>query len=313
MKENLQKIISKGIIALDESSNTMNKRLETHGIEPNLENRNSWRKIILTIPNLENYISGVILYDETFRFLYEEGIISLLTQKGINIGIKVDKGIYEYEDKKRITLGLDDLDSRLQEYSNLGCKFTKWRAVFSIKYTDDSNIELNIYQLAIYALLCLKNGIIPMVEPETLVLEGDHYIDQSYNVMKNILKKLVIIFKSMNITFENIILKINFVLPSKNYLDRYSNEDIVTLTIKLFDETLPNSLTNIAFLSGGLDPETATNLYKLIKQKKSRYNFTYSYGRAVQEDGLSIWKNTKEISFIQNTVQNRLQKLINQI
>ncbi len=309
MEENLQKIISKGIIALDESSNTMNKRLEAHGIEPNLENRNLWRKIILTIPNLENYISGVILYDETFRFLYEEGIISSLTKKGIHIGIKVDKGIYEYENKKIITLGLDDLDSRIQEYYSLGCKFAKWRAVFSIEDLDDSNIELNIYQLAIYSLICLKNRIIPMVEPETLVLEGDHDIDYSYHTMNQILIQMKKIFISMHVPFENIILKINYVLPSKPNLDKYSNDHIVNTTLKLFDETLPNSLINLAFLSGGLDPETATNLYKLIKHKKSRYNLTYSYGRAVQEEGLKMFGSNKIFEEIQTKLKSRLIRL----
>lgn len=311
MKEKLKNIIAKGIIALDESSNTMNRRLEAHDIELNLENRNLWRKIILTIPNLENYISGVILYDETLKFLYEEGIISSLIKKGVSIGIKVDKGIYEYENKKRITLGLDDLDSRMQEYHSLGCKFAKWRAVFSLDDIDDSNIELNIYHLAIYSIICLKYGVIPMVEPETLVLDGDHDINDSFEIMKGILQKLVQIFDLMNIPFENIILKINYVLPSKTRLNNYSNEDIITSTIMLFEETLPDTLSNIAFLSGGLDPETATNLYRLIKQKDSRYNFTYSYGRAVQEEGLSIWRNAKENRVIQNTIQNRLKKLLN--
>ena len=291
----------KGILAADESNPTCGKRFESIGVDSTFENRNEYRDMLMSADEIENYISGVIMFDETFRqsTVCENKIKfpEYLSSKGIVPGIKVDKGAKDLAGLKneKITEGLDGLRERLQEYFSLGARFAKWRAVIDI---DDSMpsigcILANTHALARYAALCQENGLVPIVEPEVL-MDGDHNINRCYDVTCQTLDILFEQLSYQNILLEGIVLKPNMVISGLKCSEQASIEEVADLTVKCFKEYVPNEVSGIAFLSGGQSSDVATYHLNQMNKKYSDlpWNLTFSYGRALQQDALNTWSGT---------------------
>ena len=294
----------KGILAADESNPTCGKRFESIGVESTYENRNEYRDMLLGSENIENFISGVIMFDETFRqsttCSNKTPFPDYLLSKGIIPGIKVDKGAKDlaWFQNEKITEGLDGLRDRLKEYFILGARFAKWRAVINI---DDSMpslsaIEANTHALARYAALCQENGIVPIVEPEVL-MDGNHNIDRCYEVTCQTLDILFDQLSKYNVMLEGIVLKPNMVI-SGLLCDEQANVDkVADLTVKCFKENVPESVGGIAFLSGGQSSDVATKHLNCMnkKYKDLPWNLTFSYGRALQQDALNAWAGSNRV------------------
>ena len=298
-----QKMVAKGkgILAADESNPTCKKRFDTINIESTFESRNEYRDLLLTSDNLENYISGVIMYDETFRqsTTCDKKIPfpDYLASKGILPGIKVDMGTSDLAGAhpgEKVTSGLDGLDGRLAEYYDLGAKFAKWRAVITIgenpAMPSIGCIEANTHALARYAALCQKNSIVPIVEPEVL-MDGGHDINRCYDVT---CKTLDILFKQLenqNVMLEGIVLKPNMVISGLDCPNQASVSEVAELTVKCFKQYVPSSVAGIAFLSGGQSSDLATDHLNEMNSKFNDlpWNLTFSYGRALQADALNGW------------------------
>jgi len=288
----------KGILAADESNPTCGKRFESIGVESTFENRNEYRDMLFRAENIENYISGVILFDETFRqsttCSNKTPFTDYLQSKGIIPGIKVDTGAKDLAgfNNEKITEGLDGLRERLQEYFNLGARFAKWRAVINI---DDSipsitAIEANTHALARYASLCQENGIVPIVEPEVL-MDGQHTIERCYEVTCQTLDILFDQLSKFNVMLEGIVLKPNMVISGLLCSEQADIEKVADFTVKCFKEHVPESIGGIAFLSGGQSSDVATKHLNCMNKKYNDlpWNLTFSYGRALQQDALNAW------------------------
>ena len=294
----------KGILAADESNPTCGKRFESIGVESTYENRNEYRDMLLGSENIENFISGVIMFDETFRQATtcsnKTPFPDYLKSKGIIPGIKVDKGAKDLAgfQNEKVTEGLDGLRERLNEYFDLGARFAKWRAVINI---DDSMpslsaIEANAHALARYAALCQENGIVPIVEPEVL-MDGKHSIERCYEVTCQTLDILFDQLSKYNVMLEGIVLKPNMVI-SGLLCDEQANVDkVADLTVKCFKENVPESVGGIAFLSGGQSSDVATKHLNCMnkKYKDLPWNLTFSYGRALQQDALNAWAGSNRV------------------
>lgn len=294
----------KGILAADESVKTMNKRLEAVKIEPTFENRFLWREIILKTKGIEKMISGIIFYDETLRQPLTDGknIFSFLKEKGILAGIKVDEGLYFFNDRNEsFTLGLDRLSKKLEEYKNLGCVFSKWRAVYKIgaHLPTKAALTANAIDLARYALISQKNGLLPVVEPEVLVLEGKHNIEKSYQVMKMVLQEVFFWLKEFGVHLQAMLLKTNMVLPARESNQVFDPQEIAQKTVNLLKETVDERTGGIVFLSGGLTPDEATLFLGTMNKlyKNLPWHLSFSFGRALQEEGLKTWAGKKENVF----------------
>ena len=298
-----QKMVAKGkgILAADESNPTCKKRFDTINIESTFESRNEYRDLLLTADNLENYISGVIMYDETFRqsTTCDKKIPfpDYLASKGILPGIKVDMGTSDlagaYPNEK-VTSGLDGLDGRLAEYYDLGAKFAKWRAVITIGENPTMPsigcIEANTHALARYAALCQKNSIVPIVEPEVL-MDGGLDINRCYDVTCQTLEILFKQLENQNVMLEGIVLKPNMVISGLDCPNQASVSEVAELTVKCFKAYVPSSVAGIAFLSGGQSSDLATDHLNAMNSKFNDlpWNLTFSYGRALQADALNGW------------------------
>ena len=285
----------KGILAADESSSTCQKRFDSVNVECTEENRRAYRETLLTADGLEQYISGVILYDETLRQETKEGeaFAAVLEKKGILPGIKVDGGPKELALHKgeKITEGLDGLRERLAEYRTLGARFAKWRAVITIgkDMPSEACIQANAHAMARYAALCQEAGIVPMVEPEILI-DGDHSIERCYEVTVAALKKTFEELAGQNVALEGTILKTSMVIAGKKAAQQASMEEVAKETIRAFKATLPENLAGIAFLSGGQTDEQATeHLNAMNVMEKLPWPLSFSYGRALQNPALKIW------------------------
>jgi fructose-bisphosphate aldolase class I len=288
----------KGILAADESSPTCNKRFESIGVESSYAMRNEYRDLLLTADGLEKYISGVIMFDETFRqsTTSEKKIAfpDFLASKNILPGIKVDTGAKDLAGFKneKITEGLDGLRERLSEYFSLGARFAKWRSVINIdnNLPSLSAIIANTHALARYASLCQENGIVPIVEPEVL-MDGNHDINKCYEVTCKTLDILFDQLATLNVMLEGIILKPNMVISGLKSKEQASIESVADMTIKCFKEHVPNQVPGIAFLSGGQSSNLATaHLNEMnLKFNDLPWNLTFSYGRALQQDALNTW------------------------
>ncbi|MCX7881426.1 MAG: fructose-bisphosphate aldolase class I [Patescibacteria group bacterium] len=292
----------KGILAADESLKTMTKRLETIGVESTLENRSIWRQIMVEAEGVENYISGIILYDETLRNPLPNGkmIADILKEKGVFIGIKTDEGTYKFNNhEETFTLGLDKLEKRYEEYKQMGAVFAKWRAVYKIGEDMPSKASrvANAIGLAQYALITQKAGLVPIVEPEVLVLEGDHDIEKSEEETEEVLEDVFKWLERFNIDFSGMLLKPNMVLAGKECLNQPKAEEIAERTVKVLKKTVPKEVPGIVFLSGGLSPDEATEyLKKMNEMYKSDlpWQLSYSYGRALQQEALKVWSGKSE-------------------
>jgi len=288
----------KGFLAADESSGTIKKRFDVIGVESTPDSRRDYREMLFRSRHaMTNYISAVILYDETIRQKDANGtpLVEIIKATGAIPGIKVDTGAKPLAGfpGETITEGLDGLRERLAEYYKLGARFAKWRAVIDIDTAkgvpSGASIASNMHALARYAALCQEAGIVPIVEPEVM-MEGDHGIDVCYEVSKAALLKLYGELYGLRVKLEGTILKPNMVLSGKKSATQAGAEEIAEKTIKLFRETVPVAVPGIAFLSGGQDDVEATaNLSAINAIGPHPWKITFSYGRALQAAAQKAW------------------------
>ena len=308
------KIISKGkgILAADESTGTMTKRLESVNVSSTPENRLLFRETLFSSQVMSECIGGVILYDETIKQLSskKEKIPELIASMGAYAGIKVDTGakVLAGSPNEKITEGLDGLRERLKEYYKLGAKFTKWRGVFNIseEYPSRLSIESNAHALARYSALVQENNMVPIVEPEVL-MDGNHSAEDCYNKTSEVLKKCFDELILHKVNLKGIILKPNMILSGSTNKNKISNEEVSKMTIKCLKNCVPSEVPGIAFLSGGQSEIEATeNLNLINKFNDTNFIMTYSYGRALQQSALKFWsKNIKDIEGTQNVFSHR--------
>jgi len=285
----------RGILAADESTSTIKKRFDGIKLESTEENRRTYREMLFTAPGAQEYISGVILYDETLRQKTKDGVPfpAYLSQHGMLPGIKVDLGAKPLAGfpGETITEGLDGLRERFSEYHKLGAKFAKWRAVIDIGsgipslYAIDANAEA----LARYATLCQEAGIVPIVEPEVL-MDGDHTLARCEEVTNLVLDRVFSHLFAARVFLEGMVLKPNMVVPGKKCSQKASPEQVAEATVRTLKRQVPSAVPGIAFLSGGQGPVEATLHLSLINAAGPLpWTLTFSYGRALQEDALSAW------------------------
>lgn len=307
----------KGILAADESSGTMGKRLDAINVTSTLENRSMWREILVGAQGIEEEISGIILYDETLRNPLPNGkmIADLLKQKNIHPGIKVDLGVIKINEQgETFTQGLDKLETRLLEYKKMGATFVKWRAVYKISGNMPSEAAMmaNSIGLAEYALLSQKIGLVPIVEPEILVLEGSHEINKSKEVTQKVLEEVFYWLKQFGIQMSGILLKPNMVLPGKDSQKQSSAEEIAKMTVEVLKSVVSIEVPGIVFLSGGLTPDQSTEyLGAMNKMYPSLpWQLSYSFGRALQQEALKSWMGKSEnVKAAQDTFMVRARKI----
>ncbi len=293
----------KGILAADESTGTMTKRLDSIGVESTSESRRQWRQLLFQTPDIGGYISGVIMYDETIRQSDDSGIsfVELLAKNDILTGIKVDNSTHDLAGApgEFITEGLDGLRGRLSEYYKLGARFAKWRALITVGEgrPSDYAIRVNMHALGRYAALCQEQGLVPIVEPEVL-MDGSHSIDDCRSATT---RSLVAVFEELaaqNVDLEGIVLKPNMVISGSDAPNRAPATEVARQTIDCFLETVPTNVPGIAFLSGGQgDEESVVNLdeiNKIANQEDLPWELTYSYGRGLQAAPLAAWLGKTE-------------------
>jgi len=296
----------KGILAIDEKLSTCNGRFEKLGVPATEEKRREYRELLITAPEIEKYISGYILFDETIRQNTKDGrsFISVLKSKGIEVGIKVDMGTKEFSSNslEKITEGLDGLTDRLKEYKNMGATFAKWRAIYNIGENIPSLecMKVNANILAQYAHICQEQDIVPIVEPEILI-DGNHTIEKCYEITAQNLDIVFSELQSADVFIPGIILKTSMVISGEEAKIRANSEKVAEMTIKCLKEHVPDDIGGIVFLSGGQGDEEATlNLNAMHQMGSLPWFLTFSYGRAIQNPALSAWaKNPKDIATAQ--------------
>lgn len=302
----------KGILAADESTSTIGKRFDQIGIENTEENRRDYRLLLATTPDLEQYVNGVILFEETFSHKNEQGkpIAELFSDKGILTGIKVDKGLINLinTENEKVTQGLDGLEERLLHFKKLGARFAKWRNVYSIsEYTPSlAAIKAGAEMLARYATICQSVGIVPIVEPEVL-MDGAHPIEQCAEACEMVLHELFRALFIHQVELEHIVLKPSMVTSGKDVTPFSNPDEIADYTISVFRNNVPAAVPTINFLSGGQTPEQATaNLNAINSTGYQPWNLSFSYGRALQEDCLKVWAGkTANLSAAQEALLKR--------
>ncbi|MBS0557085.1 MAG: fructose-bisphosphate aldolase class I [Proteobacteria bacterium] len=306
----------KGIIAIDESTNTIKKRFEAVNVPNTEENRRAYREMLLTAPNLGQHISGAILYDETLRQSTKAGVpfTKVMMDNGILPGIKVDKGPQPLAGfpGEVVTEGLDGLRERLHEYAKLGAKFAKWRAVITIGEDSPSGtcIEANCHALARYAALCQEAGIVPMVEPEVL-MDGDHDIEVCYDVTEATLRSLFGSLYEHNVMLEGTILKASMVISGKGCATQADMDEVAEATVRCLKASVPSAIPGIVFLSGGQSDEQATAHLNAMNQIGPHpWPLSFSYGRAMQSAALQLWAKdmAKNFAEAQKTVSMRAKE-----
>src|SRR3989338_5212270 len=291
----------RGILAADESSGTIEKKFAKIGVPSTEDLRREYRGLFFTSEGFGEYISGVILYDETIRQSHADGrrFVSIIEDAGVLPGIKVDQGLKEMESSpnENVTKGLEGLPERLKEYAELGAKFAKWRAVITIgeRIPTDANIRQNAKDLAAYAKHCQEAGLVPIVEPEVL-MDGTHPIEKCEEASDRTLRAIFEEIEKAGVALSGMILKTNMVLPAKeNPSGKASPEEIALRTVNLFRKVLPDELPGQAFLSGGQSEVEATeNLNAINKMGPHPWNLTFSYGRALQDSALRAWGGKSE-------------------
>tara|TARA_B100001769_G_scaffold232894_1_gene196101 strand:+ start:78 stop:1088 length:1011 start_codon:yes stop_codon:yes gene_type:complete len=295
----------KGILAADESTGTMTKRLNNVKVDSSPENRLLFRETLFTSDRMKDCIGGVILYDETIKQTSKAGkkIPKLISDINSVPGIKVDTGAKALANSKeeKITEGLDGLRERLQEYYKLGARFTKWRGVYMISenYPSKLSIMSNAHALARYSALVQECGMVPIIEPEVL-MEGNHSAEECYNKTSEVIKRCFDELDLHKIDLKGVILKPNMILPGTNSDEKISGEEIAKLTVKCLKDNVPPEVPGIAFLSGGqTDIEATENLNLININNNTNFIMTYSYGRALQQNALKFW--SKDIRNIKGT------------
>ena len=301
------KILSngKGILAADESTGTMTKRLETVNVESTPENRLLFRETLFSSESMKKCIGGVILYDETIKqnSSSKKTIPELISSSGAVPGIKVDTGakVLAGSPDEKITEGLDGLRERLQAYYKLGARFAKWRGVYIIskKYPSKLSIHANARALARYSSLVQESGMVPIVEPEVL-MEGNHTAEDCLNKTSDVIKKCFEELIQHKVNLAGIVLKPNMILPGNNSNNKIKNEEVAKLTLKCLKESVPKEVPGIAFLSGGqTEIEATENLNLINKFNDTNFIMSYSYGRALQQSAIKFW--SKDINNIKGT------------
>ena len=302
----------KGILAADESTGTMTKRLESVNISSSLENRLLFRETLFSSESIKNCIGGVILYDETIKQTTstKQTVSELISSSGAIPGIKVDAGakVLANSPEEKITEGLDGLRERLKEYYKLGARFTKWRGVYNISNNYPSKLSVcsNAHALARYSALVQECKMVPIVEPEVL-MDGNHPAEDCFNKTSEVLKKCFEELMLHNIDLSGIILKPNMILAGASSDKKISSEEVAKLTLKCLKENVPSDVPGVAFLSGGQSEIEATeNLNLINKHNDTNLIMTYSYGRALQQSALKFWsKDIKDIKGTQKIFNHR--------
>ena len=300
----------KGILAADESTATMTKRLESVNITSTPENRLLFRETLFSSSSMTECIGGVILYDETIKqnSSKKKNIAKLISEMGSAPGIKVDSGakVLAGSPEEKITEGLDGLRERLKDYYKLGAKFTKWRGVYNISknYPSKLSIHSNAHALARYSALVQECNMVPIVEPEVL-MDGEHSAKDCYEKTSEVIKKCFDELILHKVDLKGIILKPNMILAGNKSKDKISNDEVAKLTLKCLENSVPSEVPGIAFLSGGQSELEATeNLNLINKYNNTNFIMSFSYGRALQQSALKFW--SKDIKNIEGT-----QKIFN--
>ncbi len=301
----------KGILAADESTGTMTKRLEGVKVESNSKNRLKFRHTLFSSESMATCIGGVILYDETIKQKFDsKGIPKIISDKGAVPGIKVDTGAKNLANssEEKITEGLDGLRDRLKEYYELGARFAKWRGVYIISnnYPSKIAISTNAHALARYSALVQEAGMVPIVEPEVL-MDGNHSAETCLTKTSEVIKKCFEELILQKIDLKGVILKPNMILPGSKSDQKISSDEVAELTHKCLSESVPNEVPGIAFLSGGqTEIEATKNLDTINKKNKSTFIMSFSYGRALQQGALKYWsKNLDDVNGTQNIFNHR--------
>ena len=302
----------KGILAADESTGTMTKRLESVGVLSTPENRLMFRETLFSSTSMTDCIGGVILYDETIKQISSKKtkITELISEMGSLPGIKVDTGakVLAGSPDEKITEGLDGLRDRLKEYYKIGAKFTKWRGVYNITKDFPSKLAIssNAHALARYSALVQECYMVPIVEPEVL-MDGEHSAEDCYEKTSNVIEKCFEELISHKVDLKGIILKPNMILAGNKSKNKISNDEVAKLTLKCLKNCVPSEVPGIAFLSGGQSELEATeNLNLINKYNDTKFIMSYSYGRALQQSALKFWsKDIKDIKGTQKIFNHR--------
>lgn len=303
LAQTASKLASKGILAMDESPNTIKKRFESIGIENTIENRRDYREILITCPYIDSYISGMIFHNETLyqSLKNETSFVEYLQMRGIIPGIKVDRGLETLiggYPNETFTIGLEGLFERTIKYYDMGVRFAKWRSLFRIQNNNCPSsfaIKENSWELARYARICQESGLVPIIECEIL-MEGYHSIEKSYETQKKILSSVYDALKKNNVLLEGTLLKPSFTIQGPDNNELVSSSKVSKLTLKNLEENVPASVPGVMFLSGGLSEREASihlNAINSMKRKKP-FSLSFCYGRALQNECLNTWMGKKE-------------------
>jgi fructose-bisphosphate aldolase, class I len=293
--------VGKGILAADETVPTITRRLEARGIASTPESRRAYREMFFSTPGIAEFISGVIMQDETIHQTNSNGVplAEVLTSRKIIPGIKVDEGVVELAGSpgESVTEGLDNLRDRLREYCRLGARFAKWRAVFTVGETRPSRhcVLANAHALAAYASICQEQDVVPIVEPEVL-MDGTHTIERCEEVTGDVLHAVFDALFEQKVLLEGMLLKPNMVISGVNCARQPLIAEVAVATLRCVSRHAPASVPGVVFLSGGQDPVTATRHLNAINQLAvSRpWKLTFSYGRALQDEALTAWQGKKD-------------------
>jgi fructose-bisphosphate aldolase class I len=312
MEEIIKKLLAdgKGLLAADESTHTIEKRFAALGLTSTPELNKKYREMLFTTPGIEEFLAGVILFDESVR----QNLQKILEEKGIVPGIKVDGGLEPFNGgEEQVTKGLEGLDARLKEYSTLGLKFSKWRAAIKISGTfpTEAFLEENLERMIGFAKISMEFGFVPIVEPEVL-LDGDHTTTRCAEISVKVWKILFEKLKAANVDLKNLILKTNMVLPGKDSGVKAAPLEVAEATLQSLKESVPAEVGGIVFLSGGQTPDEATNnLNEIVKRKgDAPWPLSFSFSRALQEEVMRQWSGKDEnIGSAQNIFLDRLVKV----
>lgn len=284
----------KGLIAADESNASCKKRFEAVGVPDTEENHRLYRQLLLEAPGIEEYVSGIILYDETFHQKDDAGVPfpEALQTRGILPGIKVDQGLSDLalHPGEQVTKGLDDLRERLAVYTQKGAAFAKWRAALAVSDSlpSEACINANAHALARYAALCQEAGIVPMIEPEVLI-DGNHTIERCYEVVETVLEEVFEELRHQGVALDGVILKTSMVLAGKEAPKQSTPQEVADATVRVLTATVPTEVPGVVFLSGGQGDEQATSNLNEMTRLAHPWPLTFSYSRAIQHPVLELW------------------------
>jgi fructose-bisphosphate aldolase class I len=305
---------NKGLLAMDESTGTCNKRFAAAGIPQTVEARRAYRELLITTPGLAESISGVILYDETIRQTKKDGtpFLKVISDAGFIAGIKVDSGTEDLDGYRgeKITRGLEGLPERLAEYAHMGARFAKWRAVFSIGEGTPSMgcIAANAEALASYAVLCQEAGVVPIVEPEVL-MDGEDSLERCSEVTEQVLRIVFAQLDERRVVLQGMILKPNMVLPGLRCSRQHTANEVADATMSCLMRAVPEAVPAVTFLSGGQSGELASarlNAMNVRFEASQPWALSFSFGRAIQQPALDIWGgDNSRVAEAQNALNHR--------